>query len=171
MPRERFFGKYRGRVENNVDPFGQGRLQVSVAAVLGDASMAWAMPCVPYAGPGVGLFLIPPTGAQVWVEFEGGDPDYPIWVGGFWGQGEAPMPAPGPQQVAQKILKTDALSLSLNDLPGAGGLTIEVSSPAVPVPTTIEVTASGVTIGHAASSIELTPGGVAINGDALRVLP
>ena len=171
MASARFYGKYRGLVQNNLDPFGQGRLQVSVAAVLGDASLAWAMPCAPYAGPGVGLFLIPPVGAQVWVEFEGGDPDYPIWVGGFWGQGEAPSPVPGPHQVAQKILKTEALTLSLNDLPGGGGVTIEAGPPAVPVATTIEITASGVTISHAAATIELTAAGVAINGDALRVLP
>ena len=171
MPAPRFFGKYRGTVENDLDPFGQGRLQVRVPAVLGDAAMLWAMPCSPYAGPGVGLFLIPPVGAQVWVEFEGGDPDYPIWVGGFWGPGEAPSPAPGPQQVAAKMLKTDAVSLTLNDLAGAGGVTLEVGAPAVAVPATIEITSAGVTISYAGSSIELSAGGVAINGENLRVLP
>ncbi|MCB1831203.1 MAG: baseplate assembly protein, partial [Gammaproteobacteria bacterium] len=66
-----FFGKYRGSVENNVDPQMMGRIQVSVPAVLGDGTLSWAMPCVPYAGPGVGLFTLPPNGANVWVEFEG----------------------------------------------------------------------------------------------------
>lgn len=77
-----FFGKYRGKVENNIDPMMMGRVQVSVPAVLGDGGLSWAMPCAPYAGSGVGFFAIPPTGANVWVEFEGGDPDYPIWSGG-----------------------------------------------------------------------------------------
>ena len=171
MATPRFYGKYRGRVENNLDPFGQGRLQVSVPAVLGDARMAWAMPCSPYAGPGVGLFLIPPTGAQVWVEFEGGDPDYPIWAGGFWGVGEAPNPAPGPQQIAAMTLKTDCITLTLNNLPGAGGLTLEVTPPAVAVAAKIEITSAGITISHAQSKIQLTATGVAINGDALTVLP
>ena len=40
------------------------------------------------AGSGVGLFTVPPVGANVWVEFEGGDIDYPILAGCFWGQGE-----------------------------------------------------------------------------------
>jgi len=39
---------------------------------------------------GVGLFFLPPKGANVWVEFEGGDPDYPIWSGCFWSDGEVP---------------------------------------------------------------------------------
>ena len=85
-----FFGKYRGKIENNIDPMLQGRVQVSVPAVLGDGSLAWAMPCVPYAGSGVGLFMIPPVGTNIWVEFESGNPDYPIWAGCFWGTGEAP---------------------------------------------------------------------------------
>jgi hypothetical protein len=171
MPPPRFFGKYRGRVETNLDPFGQGRLQVSVPGVLGDARMAWAMPCSPYAGPGVGFFMIPPVGAQIWVEFEGGDPDYPIWSGGFWGTGETPSPAPGPQQVAQKIIKTDCITLTLNDLPGGGGVTLDVASPAVAVPAKIEVTSAGIVLTVSSAKIEVTAAGVAINGDALRVLP
>ena len=70
-----FFGKYRGKVENNLDPLQQGRLQVSVPAVLGEGRLSWAMPSAPFAGPQVGLFAIPPQGANVWVDFEGGDTD------------------------------------------------------------------------------------------------
>ena len=89
-----FFGKYRGTVANNLDPMQQGRIQVNCPAVLGGGRMSWAMPCAPYAGAGVGFFAVPPNGANVWVEFEGGDPDYPIYSGGFWGIGEVPaMPA------------------------------------------------------------------------------
>ena len=81
-----FYGKYRGKVENNVDPLQQGRVQVTVPAVLGDGRLSWAMPCAPYAGSQVGFFAVPPVGANVWVEFEAGDPDYPIWSGCFWGK-------------------------------------------------------------------------------------
>jgi hypothetical protein len=81
------------------------------------------------------------------------------------------MPAPGPQQVAEKILKTDAMTLSLNDLPGGGGLKIEVGHPAVAMPASIEITSAGIVIKVAAAKIELGPAGVAINGDALKVLP
>jgi uncharacterized protein involved in type VI secretion and phage assembly len=82
-----FFGKYRGQVANNIDPMLLGRIQVKVPAVLGDGDLSWAMPCVPYAGASVGLFLVPPVGANVWVEFEAGDTDYPISSGCFWGVG------------------------------------------------------------------------------------
>ena len=80
---QRYFGKYRGQVVDNRDPEGLARLQVVVPALLQRAAV-WAMPCVPYAGDGIGLFALPPIGAAVWVEFEGGDMDYPIWAGCFW---------------------------------------------------------------------------------------
>ena len=83
-----YYGKYRGKVENNIDPQLMGRIQVSCPAVLGSGRMSWAMPCAPYAGPGIGFFAIPPKDAHVWVEFEGGNTDYPIWSGCFWALGD-----------------------------------------------------------------------------------
>ena len=62
-----------------------GRVLVQVPDVLGIIPSSWAMPCVPAAGIQSGCFIVPPIGSQVWVEFEQGDPDYPIWTGGFWG--------------------------------------------------------------------------------------
>jgi len=83
--RKRFFGKYRGSVVTNVDPLGQGRLVVRVPDVLGILPSSWALPCVPMAGPMMGTsFVLPPAGSSVWVEFEQGDPQMPIWVGCFW---------------------------------------------------------------------------------------
>jgi hypothetical protein len=143
----RFFGKYRGTVANNVDPLQQGRLQVRCPAVLGEEQQSWALPSTPYCGPGVGFFALPPTGANVWVEFEGGDPDYPIWTGCFWGPGEAPA-LPATPQV--KIFKTEGMTLTINDAPEAGGVTIEVSPPIVATLLKISLTGSG---------IELTSGG------------
>jgi len=159
-------GKYRGRVENNIDPQMMGRVQVSVPAVHGDSTLAWAMPCVPYAGPGVGLFLIPPIGANVWVEFEGGDADQPIWTGCFWGPGEAPAVPATPQT---KVLKTDGVTITLNDQPSGGGLRIEVGPPVVPSPLTLMFDAAGIEVGNGAASIRLTPVSVSINNGALEV--
>jgi hypothetical protein len=122
---QQFFGKYRGTVENNVDPLQQGRIQVSVPAVLGSEAPSWAMPCLPVAGRGVGFFALPPTGANVWVEFEAGHPNRPIWVGGFWGVGEAPALPAVPQMT---VLKTPSGTVTINDLPGVGGITIETTS-------------------------------------------
>ncbi len=162
-----FFGKYRGKVENNIDPQGQGRVQVSCPAVLGDGSLSWAMPCAPYAGSGVGFFAVPPNEANVWVEFEGGDPDYPIWSGCFWGIGEAPAVPPLP---FVKIFKTDSLTLKLDDTPGAGGFTLEVNPPAVATPMTLKMTATGIEISNGAANIKLDPVSVNVNNGALEVM-
>jgi hypothetical protein len=160
------FGKYRGQVENNVDPLQMGRLQVSVPAVLGSGTLSWAMPCVPYAGSGVGFFAIPAVGANVWVEFEGGDTDYPIWSGCFWGAGEAPMPA-----LAEiKRLITDTIKLELSDLPGVGGLTLEVNPPAVTTPLKLVFNASGIEITNTGASVKLSPVSVSLNNGALEVM-
>lgn len=162
-----FFGKYRGKVENNLDPMQLGRVQVSVPAVLGDGTLSWAMPCVPYAGSGVGFFVIPPQGANIWVEFEGGDPDYPIWSGCFWGIGEVPaMPA-----LAQmKVIKTDGITLTLSDLPGIGGFTLEVNPPVVATPLKLVFDATGIELSNGAASVKLTPLSVSLNNGALEVI-
>src|SRR5262249_24084227 len=107
------FGKYRGKVKNNIDPMQLGRGQVSVAGALGDGGVGWAMPCVPFAGPQVGFFASPPVGANIWVEFEGGSPDYPIWSGCFWGTGEVPAT---PAFAEVKVFKTSTCTITLSDL-------------------------------------------------------
>jgi hypothetical protein len=83
-----FYGKYRGTVINNVDPMLRGRLMLEVPDVTGLVPSSWAEPCVPLAGPSgppMGVYMVPPIGAGVWVEFEQGDPSKPIWVGCRWG--------------------------------------------------------------------------------------
>lgn len=162
-----YFGKYRGKVENNLDPQMMGRVQVSVPAVLGEGTLSWAMPCTPYAGPGVGLFAVPPDGANVWVEFEAGDPDYPIWSGCFWGLGDAPAQ---PAVPFVKVLKTENLLVKLDDTPGAGGFTLEVNPPSVATPLKIVCNASGIEISNAAAKVKLTPASVSINDGALEVV-
>lgn len=162
-----YFGKYRGKVENNVDPLQLGRIQVSCPAVLGEGQFSWAMPCSPYAGDGVGLFTVPPVGANVWVEFEGGDPDYPIAGGYFWGTGEVPADPALPQV---KVLKTDAISITLKDLPGGGGLEIEAGPPAVATTLKITLDASGIEISNTGAKVTLSPVSVSINDGALEVI-
>src|SRR2546426_10905350 len=119
----RWYGKFRGIVVDNEDPEHLGRLRAMVPDVLGEVPSTWAMPCVPAAGPQMGIVSIPSPGAGVWVEFEGGDPDYPIWVGSWWGSpGEMPSEAlaqPGSSTVI--VLKT------------AGGAVITVSDSTVTI--------------------------------------
>lgn len=92
----RFYGKYRGFVVDNQDPEKLGRLKLQVPSVLGDEVVTgWAMPCVPYGGDAnQGALFIPEVDAGVWVEFEEGDLEFPIWVGTFWSKpgGESELP-------------------------------------------------------------------------------
>jgi hypothetical protein len=162
-----FLGKYRGTVANNIDPMLLGRVQVTVPAVLGTGQMSWAMPCVPYAGAQVGLFMVPPVGANVWVEFEAGDPDYPILAGCFWGAGEVPASPAVPQM---KVWKTDGITLTLSDLPGAGGFTLEVQPPVVATPLKMVFDSSGIELSNGAASVKLTPASVSVNNGALEVI-
>ena len=83
-PASPLYGKFRGTIAANDDPQRVGRLQALVPAVWGNTPGPWAMPCVPMAGLNAGVFAVPPVGAGVWVEFEGGDPTLPIWTGGYW---------------------------------------------------------------------------------------
>lgn len=87
---QRYFGKYRGRVVDNADPLEMGRIQVEVPAIAGNEPLGWALPCLPYAGDGHGMYMVPETDALVWIEFEGGDLSYPVWVGCFWASGQLP---------------------------------------------------------------------------------
>jgi uncharacterized protein involved in type VI secretion and phage assembly len=116
----RFYGKYRAVVVDNADPENRGRLRLRIPAVLGNEVVSgWALPCLPYGGAAnQGFFFIPENEASVWVEFEAGDPDYPVWVGTFWGKpgGETEVPkindADGAEQgeaqnpPTRKVIKT-----------------------------------------------------------------
>ena len=158
-----YFGKYRGKVEQNIDPLQQGRIIVSVPAVTGSGTLNWAMPSLPFAGNGVGFWAIPPKGANVWVEYEGGDPDYPIWSGCFWGVGEAPaMPA----LAELVVLKTKTCTLTLNDLPGIGGITIETSAG---MKITMSATGLEITNGQG-GTIQIQGPKVTVNNGALEVM-
>ncbi len=114
--RNRYFGKYRGVIEDNQDPTNRGRLTVRVEAVLGDLKV-WAMPCVPFAGDGIGSYTLPEKGDGVWVEFEGGDPSYPIWSGFFWADNQLPEDENGTQaSPGLKIIRShEGLLLAFSD--------------------------------------------------------
>jgi hypothetical protein len=75
------WGKYRGIVAENKDPLRLARLMVSVPS-LGSRTTGWAMPALPIFR--LEDFSPPPVGSNVWVEFEHGDPSYPVWTGFFW---------------------------------------------------------------------------------------
>ena len=116
---KRRFGKYRGLVIDNLDPLQIGRIPAQVPDVLGETPSSWALPCIPAAGSQAGCFIVPPIGSQVWIEFEQGDPDYPIWTGGFWGlvadvpvAALTPAPIPPGQNIVLQTTGQNALILS-----------------------------------------------------------
>jgi len=112
----RYFGKYRGTVTDNNDPTGRGRLEVRVPAVMGKQPI-WALPCTPYAGDNMGVYMVPEPGTGVWVEFEAGDPSYPIWVGCFWADRQAPKNERGSEAAPPlKIIRSQkGLMVTLDD--------------------------------------------------------
>jgi hypothetical protein len=147
-------GKYRGKVVNNIDPLMQGRI-IALVPTISELPLSWATPCVPYAGRGVGFFALPPIGANVWIEFEGGDPGKPIWTGCFWGKGEAPAQ---PAVPTTKVFKTELITLSFNDL--TAECKLEVKTPTglqtvVMDPSGIELSSNAVTVTIAQQAIEL----------------
>ena len=167
---QKFHGKYRGLVLNNIDPMQIGRIQAMVPDVSNVALSSWAMPCVPVAGLQMGMFTVPPIGAGVWIEFEHGDPDYPIWVGCFWGSA-AEVPALArmvPPAIAGITLQTTLMNgLTVNDLPGpTGGIMLKSATGA-----SIIVNDTGIYIqnGKGASLVMVGPS-VTINNGALAVI-
>ncbi|WP_267221369.1 phage baseplate assembly protein V [Dyella silvae] len=166
----RYYGKYRGTVINNVDPMQIGRIMAMVPDVSGFLPTSWAMPCLPWGGIQTGVFCVPIIGAGVWIEFEQGDPDYPIWTGCYWGSAaEVPAaallsPPPVPAITMQTPLQN---SLSISDLPGpTGGIMIKSMTGA-----TITVNETGIIIQNGqGASIAMVGPSVTINEGALVVI-
>ncbi len=165
----KYYGKYRGVVLNNVDPMQMGRLMVEVPDVTGLAPSSWAMPCVPIAGIQNGMVALPIIGSGVWVEFEQGDPDYPIWTGCFWGSA-AEIPALAltvPPAVPGITFQTPLQNgITINDVPGpTGGIMLKSATGA-----TIIVNDTGIYIqnGKGASIVMAGPT-VTINNGALVI--
>jgi hypothetical protein len=163
---KRFYGKYRGTVEKNVDLSGRGRVQVSVPKVFGSGKLVWAEPCVPYAGDGVGFFAVPPEKAKVWVEFAEGNPEEPVLAGCYWLNGQSP----GPGKPDIQVWKAGGITITLNNASSGGGLTIEVGSPTVDGTLSLALNKDGITLSNGTSqTVVVGKSSVKINNDGLEV--
>jgi hypothetical protein len=167
--RRRYYGKYRGLCLNNVDPMMMGRITVEVPDVSGVAPSSWAMPCFPISGIQHGVFGLPPIGAGVWVEFERGDPDYPIWTGGFYSEADVPaMARLVPPGVGGLTFQTTLQNgITISDTPGpTGGILIKTATGAM-----ISVSDVGIVISNGkGASITMVGPSVNINAGALTVI-
>lgn len=165
----KYFGKYRGTVVNNADPELRARIQVMVADVSGFALTSWALPAFPIGGLQMGMFTVPIIGSGVWVEFEHGDPDYPIWTGVYWGSA-AEVPALShliPPAVPGFVMQTASQNgILVSDVPGpTGGIMLTTSSGAM-----ILINDEGITLSNGqGASIQMTGPLVNINEGALTV--
>jgi hypothetical protein len=174
-PNRTYYGKYRGTVFQNVDPEQRGRLQLTIPDVLGPIPSSWAEPCVPLAGPTgppMGVYMVPPIGAGIWVEFEHGDPDHPIWVGCRWGaQSDVPTMAKAgnpadPNIIIQSLLQHSIMISDMPPSPVTGGIILKSTTNAM-----IVVNDSGIYIDNGkGASIMLVGPNVTINKGALAVI-
>ncbi len=166
---QKFLGKYRGVVVNNIDPLQMGRLQALAPDVSGIALSSWAMPCLPVGGIQSGMFTVPPIGSGVWVEFEQGDPDYPIWTGCYWGSA-AEVPALArtvpPALFGITMQTTLQNGIVISDTPGpTGGIMLKSTTGA-----TIIVNDTGIYIQNGkGASIIMTGPTVTINQGAMVI--
>ena len=88
-------GIQRARVEYHNDPLRIGRVKVRITSLHGISltgieehipvkSLPWATPCHPGGiGQDFGTFIPPCPGTFVWVMFEDGDRDKPVYMGGI----------------------------------------------------------------------------------------
>jgi hypothetical protein len=174
MQSNRYYGKYRGTVVNNIDPEQRCRIQAMVPDVQGFIPTSWALPCMPIAGKQEGVFMLPQIGAAVWIEFEQGDPDFPIWVGGFWGLAAAVPPLalappaipPGQNIVIQTTLQNLLVLSDAAPTPATGGIMLRSPTGAM-----IVVNDSGIYISNGkGASITMVGPTVTINNGALVVV-
>jgi uncharacterized protein involved in type VI secretion and phage assembly len=163
-----YLGKFRGVVVNHVDPLQVGRLQVTVPDVT-LAPSTWAMPCFPFGGMQAGAWMIPNPGTGVWVEFEQGDPDFPIWTGCWYGSA-AEVPAlahAAPPVTPPIVLQTQGqTTLMLSDVPGPqGGILLKTTTGAL-----ISVNETGIVISNGkGATISMIGPTIALNQTALTV--
>lgn len=167
QPPNRFFGKYRGIVQSNVDPMKRGRILAQVPEVSVMFPGNWAEPCFPSGGIQYGMVSIPAMGAGVWIEYEQGDPNKPIWTGVFYGS-TAEMPTlantipPGVMGMAMATPAQNAVVI--NDTPGTGGILIQAGA------ATFMMNETGITIQNGqGASITMSGPNVNINAGALSI--
>lgn len=139
MTENTYPGLYRGTVTINTDPEFRGRLLLTVVDVLAFIPSTWAEPCTPLSGPPgpMGVYMVPPPGAGVWVMFEHGDVNKPVWIGcRFDTPADPPIDAKlgnpaDPSIVIQTLLKNTLVISDLPPTPVTGGIMLRSTTGAM----------------------------------------
>lgn len=116
----KFYGKYDGTVIDIADEQMLGRIMVKVPSVFGPDMTVRARPCF-----SPGHFFVPPIDSHVWIEFEAGDPQYPLWVGIWYPQGTSPPEAQVDPPQHRVIHTPSGHIVEISDEDGAETITIK----------------------------------------------
>ena len=168
---KRHYGKYRGLVTQPLDPEMGGKL-TALVTVGGTPLPVVAEVCTPYAGTNAGFFAMPPPGAGVWIEFEEGDINTPIWSGCWWPTGQLALSlgVTTPLATLPVVLQsTLGNRLVLSAVPG-DCVVLETELGEVGPRIVISTVGIKLSVGELAA-VELGVEGVKINGSALTVKP
>jgi uncharacterized protein involved in type VI secretion and phage assembly len=159
---DRCLGKYLAQVVDNDDPKGLARVRVQVPEILGEETTGWCLPSSPWAGPGVGLAVVPPVGALVLVEWPAGDTGRtPIWSGALWADGDG-VEGAGPDALV--VVTPAGHRLVLRDTDGEEAVEVEAASGA-----RLVLDGDGALVEFGSQKIALTSSSVSVNDGALEV--
>ncbi|MET8299332.1 phage baseplate assembly protein V, partial [Streptomyces sp. NPDC005180] len=122
----------------------------------------------PFTGRRAGHYAVPEVGAGVWIEFEQGDPSFPVWTGSWYGDASELPPRVSAEVPASQpvVIQTPGdHKLVMSDVPGGTGILLEARGGAY-----IRIDEKGVTIGNGkGASIVLIGDEVSINEGRLIV--
>lgn len=157
-----YFGKYRGVVTDVDDPSNQCRIRATVPAVLGEQACGWALPAAPFAGDGHGMVMLPKVGSGVWIEFEAGRLDNPIWSGAWWAGGQRP----DPQGAAVRVIVSEKghkviLDDEANEVQIVHGDAI--------IPKVIKITDREIVLTCGACNITITNENISLNDGQIKI--
>ncbi|GAA0712543.1 hypothetical protein Drose_13550 [Dactylosporangium roseum] len=159
---ERFPGRYVGTVVDNDDPKGLCRIKATVPEVLGEETSGWCLPSTPYAGVGVGLALVPPAGAVVFVEWPAGDPSrVPVWSGAAWADGTG-VDGAGPDRIL--LLTPAGNRLEIRDTADDEAIVLTAASGAE-----VTLDTTGVSVVFGGQSMTITDASISFNNGALEI--
>lgn len=125
---EKVNGVMIGIVENNIDPLGLGRVQLSFPH-LSDINLSnWARLSTLVAGADRGSYFLPDVGDEVAVVFEQGDINKPIVIGGLW-NGKARPPELNKGLNEKKVIQTKSgMKILFDETVGNENLTLQTQT-------------------------------------------